>query len=122
MYWANKYRIIIPTKIEGVSEKVIDTLTRGVTLPGREFQEIEIFIQGKRIILPGEETFSGRFNIDRKELKRIIEVNGGKYSSSLSKKTSYLIAGEKIGPSKKIKAEALGIKIISEDHFFNNLL
>ena len=42
--------------------------------------------------------------------------------TSLSKNTSYLIAGEKMGPSKKVKAEKLGIKVISEDYFFNELL
>ena len=70
------------------------------------------------------ETFvvSGTFSIDRNSLKKIIEENGGKNSTSLSKNTSYLIAGEKMGPSKKVKAEKLGIKVISEDYFFKELL
>ncbi len=65
---------------------------------------------------------SGIFSIDRNSLKRIIEENGGKNTSSLSKKTSFLLAGDKMGPSKKGKAEKLGIKIISEQYFFNQLL
>lgn len=65
---------------------------------------------------------SGTFSIDRKTLKTIIEENGGKNSTSLSKNTSYLIAGEKMGPSKKIKAEKLGIKVITEEYFLNELL
>lgn len=65
---------------------------------------------------------SGKFSVDRNMLKKAIEDNGGKNSTSLSKNTSYLVAGENMGPSKKIKAERLGTKIISEDYFFNELL
>ncbi|WP_299122356.1 NAD-dependent DNA ligase LigA [uncultured Winogradskyella sp.] len=63
---------------------------------------------------------SGVFEtISRNELKKLIEDNGGKVSSSISSKTSYLVAGEKMGPSKRTKAENLGIKIISEVDFLN---
>jgi len=65
---------------------------------------------------------SGKFSLDRTELKKIIEENGGKNVTSLSKNTSYLIAGEKMGLSKKIKAEELGIKVIAEEYFLNELL
>ena len=65
---------------------------------------------------------SGTFSLDRNELKKIIEENGGKNSTSLSKNTSYLIAGENMGPSKKVKAEKLGIKVITEEYFLNELL
>lgn len=65
---------------------------------------------------------SGKFSLDRNKLKKIIEENGGKNSTSLSKNTSYLIAGEKMGPVKKKKAEKLGVNIITEDYFFNKLL
>lgn len=60
---------------------------------------------------------SGVFSISRVELKRQIEEFGGKNVSALSGKTDYLIAGEKLGPAKKTKAEKLGIKIISEEDF-----
>ena len=63
---------------------------------------------------------SGVFEkVSRDELKKIIIENGGKVLSSLSSKTSYLVAGEKMGPSKKTKAEKLEIPIISEEDFFN---
>jgi DNA ligase (NAD+) len=65
---------------------------------------------------------SGTFSLDRNELKKIIEDNGGKNSTSISKNTSYLIAGENMGPSKKDKAEKLGIKVITEEYFLNELL
>lgn len=53
----------------------------------------------------------------RDELKALIELNGGKNVGSISKKTNYLLAGEKIGPSKLAKVEKLGIPMISEDEF-----
>jgi len=61
---------------------------------------------------------SGVFiKVSRNELKQLIEDNGAKVSSSISKKTSYVVAGDNMGPSKKTKAESLGVPIISEDDF-----
>ena len=61
---------------------------------------------------------SGVFHqMSRNELKKAIEDNGGKVSSSISKKTDYVVAGDNMGPSKKMKAETLGVSIISEDEF-----
>ena len=71
----------------------------------------EILI-GKSIVVSGVfEKYS------RDELKKLIEINGGKVSSSISKNTSFILAGSNMGPSKKQKAEALGIKIIGEEEF-----
>ena len=65
---------------------------------------------------------SGVFkNYSRDELKQMIENNGGKNSSGVSSKTSFLIAGDESGPSKLEKAAQLGVKIISEDDFTNML-
>ena len=50
----------------------------------------------------------------RDEIKNIIELNGGKVSSSVSKKTNYLVAGNNIGPSKLSTANELGVSIINE--------
>ncbi|MCH2488619.1 MAG: NAD-dependent DNA ligase LigA [Flavobacteriales bacterium] len=61
---------------------------------------------------------SGVFTtVSRTELKKLIEDNGGKVSGSISGKTNYVVAGENMGPSKKTKAEDLGIPIISEAEF-----
>ncbi len=61
---------------------------------------------------------SGVFHqMSRNDLKKAIEDNGGKVSSSISKKTDYVVAGDNMGPSKKVKAESLGVAIISEDDF-----
>ena len=57
------------------------------------------------------------YEMTRNELKKAIEDNGGKVSSSISKKTDYIVAGDNMGPSKKTKAEALKISIIIEHDF-----
>ncbi len=66
---------------------------------------------------------SGVFTkVSRDELKKLIEDNGGKVSSSISSKTNYVVAGDNMGPSKKTKAESLGVAIISEDEFLQMIL
>jgi len=63
---------------------------------------------------------SGVFHqLTRNELKKAIEDNGGKVSSSISKKTTYIVAGDNMGPSKLAKAETLGVSIISEQDFMD---
>jgi len=65
---------------------------------------------------------SGIFtNYSRNELKQLIEKHGGKNVSSISKKTTFVLAGENMGPSKKEKAEDLGISMISEEEFINKI-
>ena len=53
----------------------------------------------------------------RDEYKQIIETNGGKNSSSISKNTAFILAGDNMGPAKLEKAEKLGVAIISEAEF-----
>jgi DNA ligase (NAD+) len=62
---------------------------------------------------------SGTFHLypKRDDLKRAIELNGGKVVSSVSSKTNFIIAGDNMGPDKRAKAVALGIPIISEEEF-----
>lgn len=65
---------------------------------------------------------SGVFHqMSRNELKKAIEDNGGKVSSSISKKTNFIIAGDNMGPSKLTKAQDLGIEIISEQDFIDKI-
>jgi len=64
---------------------------------------------------------SGVFTIPRDDVKKMVEEHGGKNSSSISSKTDYVLAGEKMGPEKLKKAEALGIPIISEKEFYEML-
>lgn len=65
---------------------------------------------------------SGVFHqLSRNELKKLIEDNGGKVSSAISKKTSYVVAGDKMGPAKLEKANSLGVQIITEEDFMEIL-
>jgi len=69
-------------------------------------------LEGQTFVVSGVfETFS------RNELKQAIEDHGGKNVGSISAKTNYLVAGDKMGPAKKEKAEKLGVNIISEEAF-----
>ena len=61
------------------------------------------------------------YQMSRNELKKAIEDNGGKVSTSISKKTNFIIAGENMGPSKLAKAQDLGVEIISEQDFINKI-
>ena len=66
-------------------------------------------LEGKTIVI------SGNFSISRDQMKALITSHGGKNSGSISGKTSWLLAGEKPGPEKLKKAEALGVPVISEE-------
>jgi DNA ligase (NAD+) len=71
-------------------------------------------LDGKVIVI------SGVFRVHtRDEYKELIEKNGGKNTSSISGSTSFILAGENMGPSKKEKAEELGVQIINEAEFLN---
>ncbi|SMG28172.1 NAD-dependent DNA ligase LigA [Arenibacter troitsensis] len=88
---------------------------------GVQFEVSADKLENQTDILKGQ-TFvvSGVFeNLSRDELKKLIEDNGGKVGSSISSKTSYLVAGDKMGPSKRTKAESLGVPIISEADFLS---
>ncbi len=65
---------------------------------------------------------SGTFEkISRDDLKNLIEQNGGRNVSSISKKTHYVVAGDNMGPAKLEKATQLGVPVISEDEFLKML-
>jgi len=73
-------------------------------------------LEGKSIVI------SGIFNAySREELKRMVEAYGGKNTGSISSRTSFVLAGENMGPEKKKKAESLGIPLISEEDFLQML-
>lgn len=73
-------------------------------------------LEGQSVVI------SGVFSVhSRDEYKDIIEKHGGKNVGSISKKTSFILAGENMGPSKLEKAKTLGIKIMSETEFLDML-
>lgn len=83
----------------------------GVNMESEKIENIDERFAGKTFVLTG--TLS---KFSRTEASEIIERFGGKTSGSVSKKTSFVLAGEEAG-SKLTKAQDLGIKIISEDEF-----
>ena len=69
-------------------------------------------LQGKSIVISGVFTHH-----TRDEYKAMIEANGGKNVGSVSKKTSFILAGENMGPEKRKKAESLGVALMTEEEF-----
>ncbi|NER17624.1 NAD-dependent DNA ligase LigA [Spongiivirga citrea] len=100
------------------NEKNVETVER-LKSYGVQLQISQEALENQSDVLAGK-TFvvSGVFEkVSRTELKKLIEDNGGKVGSSISSKTTYVVAGDKMGPSKKTKAENLGVPLISEGDF-----
>ena len=99
------------------NNKIIDLLLEnGLNMTSDISENIlkSTILENKKIVISG--TFK---NISRDELKKAIEINGGKNSSSVSKSTDMLIAGENMGPSKLEKAEKFKVSIMNENEFLN---
>jgi len=73
-------------------------------------------LKGKTLVITG--TF---VHYSRDEIRDMIERNGGKNASGVSKNTDYLVAGDGVGPAKMEKAQSLGVKVISEEEFLTML-
>ncbi|WP_421809585.1 NAD-dependent DNA ligase LigA [Flagellimonas sp.] len=116
---------------ERIAESVINffaepsnvTLVERLKSYGLQFSLSEEQLENQTDKLKGQ-TFvvSGVFeSISRNDLKKLIEDNGGKVASSISSKTSFVVAGDNMGPSKRTKAESLGVPIISEQEFMEKV-
>ncbi len=84
----------------------------GLQFEAQQADRASAALEGLNFVISGSFT-----NHSRDELKALIEAHGGKNLAAVSANTSYLLAGDKIGPAKLQKATKLGIKIISEDDF-----
>ena len=86
---------------------------------GLQMELAEDETQGGSDLLAGQTiVISGVFNHhSRDEYKALIERHGGKNSGSISAKTSFVLAGENMGPAKREKAQELGVKLVSENEF-----
>ena len=73
-------------------------------------------LEGMAIVVSGVFT-----QYSRNELKQLIEKHGGKNVSSISKKTTFVLAGENMGPSKKEKSDNFGVPLVSEEEFINKI-
>lgn len=83
-----------------------------MVLEEKESTVVSDLLKGKTIVVSGVFT-----QVSREELKQMIEDHGGKNGSSISAKTDYVVAGDKMGPSKLEKANQLGITILTEEAF-----
>ena len=83
-----------------------------MALSREQMENASDLLLGKSIVISG--VFQHH---SRDEYKMMIEQNGGKNVGSISGKTSFILAGDNMGPSKLQKAEKLGIRIVSEDEF-----
>ena len=89
---------------------------------GIQFELNDSKLPVNEVLLDKSFVISGVFqNYSRDELKKMIELNSGKVSSSISSKTNYLLGGNNIGPSKLLKVEKLEIPIIGEKDLINML-
>lgn len=107
--------VIAVSVLEFITSKSSLAILQKMIDAGLKFSLSEEQLASQSEALSGK-TFviSGVFEMSRDDLKKFIENNGGKVSSSLSAKTTYLVRGENMGPSKLEKAEKLGINMISE--------
>ena len=83
---------------------------------GEEDKALSNALEGASVVVSGVFT-----QFSRTDLKKIIEQHGGKNVGSISKKTTFVIAGENMGPSKRQKAEDLGVPLISEEEFIQKI-
>lgn len=115
---------------EEVGEKIASSIIRYFRDPDNQKVLEKLEAAGLRLHLDQAEKHSGNkldgltFVISgtfrhhsRDELKKLIELNGGKHAGSVSSRTSYLLGGEGIGPSKMEKVKALDIPVIGEEEF-----
>lgn len=95
------------------------TLVARLKEAGLKFELEEETLQARTEILKGQSiVISGVFvHHSRDEYKDMIESNGGKNVGSVSKSTSFILAGDNMGPSKLEKAQKLGVRLVSEDEF-----
>jgi len=118
-------------RVEDIGEKIAVSIKEYFSLPESlalieklksfdlQFEAIEVVKVGGSNILEGKfVVVSGVFkNYSRDDIKKEVEKHGGKNVGSISAKTSFVLAGENMGPEKLKKAEKLGVQILSEDDF-----
>lgn len=101
---------------EGSNCEIVDRLeAAGVQFEEQAVEIINDCLKGLKFVVSGNFGSSQR----RKDLSEMVVNHGGKVVSGVTKNLDYLLAGDKVGPSKLTKAEALGISIIDEESFIS---
>jgi DNA ligase (NAD+) len=118
------------TEVEEIGEKIAESVIQYFSKPAHidlinRLKEKGLQMSVKESADTGLQTLNGKLFVvsgvfekySRDEIKNLIEKFGGKNVGSISSKTDYVLAGANMGPSKKQKAEKLGIEIITESDF-----
>ena len=95
--------------------KIINEMLAAGITPAAPKEKVSNVLEGQTVVVTG--TLK---NFTRQQIEQMIKDNGGKISSSVSKKTALLVAGENAG-SKLDKANQLGIEVITEDEFLKRI-
>ena len=117
--------------IDEVGDKIAESIISYFSIEGNlliinslKKSGLTLYVKNSNIIYKSDNlknlnfVVSGTFsNYSREEIKNKILINGGRVTTTLSSKTHYLLAGENIGPKKKLKALELNINILSENNF-----
>jgi len=95
------------------ADRVITLKKSGLQFTCAEVEDAAV----SRVLADKSFVVSGVFSVPRDELKRLVEQHGGRLLGAVSGKTDYLLAGEKMGPAKREKAERLKVEVLSEADF-----
>ena len=110
-------KIALSIKDFFADERNIDIINK-LKEAGLQFEQEKKEVNENQVLSGMSIVVSGVFStMSRDEIKQLIEDLGGKNVSSISKKTSFVVAGDKMGPEKRKKAESLGIEIKTEEDF-----
>ena len=110
-------KIALSIKDFFADERNIDIINK-LKESGLQFEQEKKEVNENQVLSGMSIVVSGVFStMSRDEIKQLIEDYGGKNVSSISKKTSFVVAGDKMGPEKRKKAESLGIEIKTEENF-----
>ena len=114
---------IAKSVIQWFSDEDNHQLIKRLKEAGLQFQLSEDILSNRTDLLAGQIiVISGKFTLhSRDEYKALIELHGGKNVSGVSKKTSFILAGDNMGPDKREKAIKLGIEIIDEEEFLKRI-
>ena len=131
LQWATHDQL---TSIEDVGDQIADNviayfndfrnidIVNRLRLAGVQMESTEDTTPTTNLLAGRSIVISGVFaHHSRDEYKAMIEANGGKNTGSVSKKTSFILAGDNMGPEKRKKAEDLGIPLVTEDDFLRML-
>lgn len=131
LQWATHDQL---TSIEDVGDQIADNviayfndfrnieIVNRLRLAGVQMESTEDAAPTTNLLAGKSIVISGVFaHHSRDEYKAMIEANGGKNTGSVSKKTSFILAGDNMGPEKRKKAEDLGIPLVTEDDFLQML-